>query len=284
MRLALTGAIVAAALAGAAAPAEAASIDLRRVTARVTIVPQARPDVQVVMLKTNPRIPLRVYRSLGGDMVVADANWMDWLFWNLGTSCARSDGHLTPSRLGAPIPYEDLPQIVVYTPMDARVQASGAIEGVVGHADSLTLMSGGCGQWTLADVKNDLNVDSAGWNEIRGGQAGRMFVRIAGSASIDERGAARGLEVDIAGSGAVRIGAASGPVSVHIAGGGDVDIAGGHATSLATHIAGSGDIRYEGVADEMDAGIAGSGQISVAKVTGPVHKTVTGSGAIDVGP
>lgn len=283
MRLALTGTLAALSLAGLTAPASAASIDFRHIAARVTIVPQARDDVQVVILKTSPRMPLKIYQGMGGATVVGNAGWTSW-FWNPGPSCDRIDGQLIPRLFGAgAVGFDDLPQIVVYTPMDAKVRASGAVYGVVGHADSLELMSAGCGDWTIANIKNALSVDLAGWNAVRAGHAGKLTVRIGGAASISSQGAADGLAIAIGGSGSVKVAEASGPVSVRIAGGGDIDIRGGHATTLGAHIAGSGDVKYGGVADTLDARIAGSGEIDVAKVTGPVSKSIAGSGSIDVG-
>jgi hypothetical protein len=283
VRLALIGSLATLSLAGLAAPAGAASIDFRHIAARVTIVPQARSDVQVVIVKTSARMPLKVYQGMAGETVVQNASWTSW-FWNPGPSCDRIDGQLIPRIFGAgAVSFDDLPQIVVYTPLDAKVMATGALFGAVGRADSLELMSAGCGDWTVANIKNALVVDSAGWNEVRSGRAGKMTVRIGGAASIHSQGVADGLQINVAGSGSVKVAEASGPVSVNIAGGGDIDIRGGHATTLSTHIAGSGDIKYEGVADTLDAHIAGSGEIDVAKVTGQVSKSIAGSGSIDVG-
>ena len=62
--------ILGAALAMAGAARAASELDLRRAVVRVTIIPEARPDVAVSVIRANPRLPLRISRE--GDRVIVD--------------------------------------------------------------------------------------------------------------------------------------------------------------------------------------------------------------------
>jgi hypothetical protein len=282
MRRILSFILAAVFLAGAGS-ATAQTISFKNIAARVVIIPEARSDVQVLFLKINPRLPMRVVSLPNDTTQVQPANWTGW-FWGPHADCG-SEGD-SPSvnvpGMGA-IAYDDLPQITVRVPMDAKVVAGGAIYGSAGRSQSLHLVIAGCGDWTVANVENQLWVEFAGSGRLHTGSAGTMSLRIAGAATTTTTEVRNGLTLSVAGVGNVRVGDVSGPLGVHLAGGGDVHIAGGRATTMAVHIAGSGMVDYGGVADSLDANIAGSGDIRAAKVIGAVNKFIAGSGTVDVG-
>jgi len=269
---------------GWAGIASAQAVEFRNVSARVTILPEDRADVKVIILKTNPNLPLRIEQGFGNRTIVRGAEWFG-LFWGAHADCNFDNG--TPStmvpRVGA-VAYDDLPQIVVRVPEDAVVDAGGAIYGSVGRAHSLRLRVAGCGEWTVANVENDLNVASAGSGRLHTGSAGHMNLDIAGASTATTTEVQDGLNVSIAGAGDVRVGQASGSVDVSMAGGGNVRIDGGRASALDVNIMGSGNVDYGGVADTLRASIAGSGDVHAAKVLGAVNKSIAGSGSVDVGP
>jgi hypothetical protein len=270
-------------VAGRAAAADP-SIEFKNVSARVVIIPEDRSDVQVIFLKTNPRLPMKVDKGYGDTTIVEPLNWTNWL-WRPHANCDSRDDNPTISIPGiGDVDYDDLPQITVRVPMDAHVKAGGAIYGVAGRSQSMRLVIAGCGDWTLANVQNDLFVDYAGAGQLHTGSAGSMTLRIAGAATVTTTEVRDGFGVSVAGVGNVHVKSASGPLGVHLAGGGDVRIDDGRATTMAVHIAGSGNVVFGGVADSLDADIAGSGDIRAAKVTGAVNKFIAGSGTIDVGP
>jgi hypothetical protein len=280
----LLGLVLAAVFLAGAGSAGAQTIAFKNVAARVVIIPEARSDVQVLFLKTNPRMPLKVVHLFNDTTQVQPANWTGWL-WGPHASCDSGQDHpvATVPGLGE-IAYDDLPQITVRVPMDAKVVAGGAIYGSAGRSQSLHLVIAGCGDWTVANVQDRLWVEFAGSGRLHTGAAGTMTLRIAGAATSTTTDVQNGLTLNIAGVGNVRVGSASGPLDVHLAGGGDVHIANGRATTMAVHIAGSGNVDFGGVADTLDANIAGSGEIRAAKVLGAVNKFVAGSGSVDVGP
>jgi hypothetical protein len=279
---------VAAALVLAGPALASGVVEMRNVTARVTVIPEARDNVQVTVLKANPRLPLRVRRGLDGAVVIdGDAGGGDWFRMWLGgriTHCPSDGDRPTVSVVGVgEIGFDDLPQIVIRTPMQARVRTRGAIVGAVGRSDALDLSIGGCDRWTIANVRNNLKIDEAGSGRVRAGSAGALTVRIAGSGDVAATEIANGLTVEIAGSGNVSAASASGPIKLEVAGDGDISLGGGHASELTVKIAGAGDVDYRGVADAMDASIAGSGDVYAAKVTGSVTKSIIGSGRIEAG-
>ena len=286
LRLALTAAAMIASTSASAA--SAASLEIRDAVLRVTVFPEARSDIAVQVIKTNIKLPLRVSRRDDGRVIVdgspEDNGWLNGLIGRRAASCNFSAQRpsVTVWGVGA-IDVDDMPQIIVRTPMDAEVSTSGAIIGSINRSDSLVLSIAGCDDWTIANVRGRLNIHDAGSGRIRTGAAGDLTLNIAGSASLRTRAIANGVHAHIAGAGEVDIEDASGPIQVDIAGHGDVRIGGGHATDMRVSIVGSGDVAYKGVADNLRAAIAGSGEIVVAKVTGEVRKSIAGSGAIDVG-
>ncbi len=283
----LVGLGLAAAALAAATSVSAASLEIRDAVVRVTVLPEQRSDVVVQIVKTNAKLPLRVTREDDGRVVVdggPDENWLGGLLGRRAASCNYTSQHPSVTVWGVgSIDVDDMPQIIVHTPMDAEVSTSGATIGSINRADSLMLSIAGCDDWTVANVRGRLQIHDAGSGQIRTGAAGELSLNIAGSGALHTHAIANGVTAHIAGSGEVDIEQASGPIQVEIAGHGDVRIGGGHATDMRVSIVGSGDVAYKGVADNLRAAIAGSGEIVVAKVTGSVRKSIAGSGAIDVG-
>jgi hypothetical protein len=286
MRLFMGLSLAAAALA-AAPSAGAASVEIRDAVVRVTVLPEARSDVVVQIIRTNPKLPLRVTREGDGRVVVdggPDDSWLGGWLGRRAASCNFSGAHPSVTVWGVgSISLDDMPRIIVRTPMDAEVSTSGATIGTINRTESLTLSIAGCDDWTVGNVRGRMKIHNAGSGQIRTGSAGELVMNIAGSGTLRTRAIGNGVSARIAGSGEVDIEQASGPIDVSIAGHGDVRIGGGHATDMKVSIVGSGDVAYKGVADNLRAAIAGSGEIVVAKVTGDVRKSIAGSGSIDVG-
>jgi hypothetical protein len=182
-----------------------------------------------------------------------------------------------------PISYGNMAQIVVRTPMDARVSAGGAVFGEVGRSENLELRVAGCGDWVVANVQGHMSLSDSGSGDVRTGSAGEARISTAGSGDIYTRAIAHGLEANIAGSSDIHVAEASGPVKVRITGSGDLGVGGGHASDIDVFIAGSGDVTYRGVAETVTAFVAGSGDVNVAHVNGAVKKSIAGSGDVNIG-
>lgn len=275
MRLPMATAAVMCVLAGDAA--HAASLEIRDAVVRVTVVPEDRADIQVVVVGPRAQLPLRIRER--GDRVTVDGG----LGRRIGT-CSRDGATVAVEVRGlGPVAYADLPELVVRTPRDVHVEAGGAVFGKVGRSASLDLGNSGCGDWEVADVRGRATVNQAGSGDTRLGASGALKVRVAGSGDVLAAGVGGGLSVSIAGAGAVRVRSIAGPLQVDVAGPGDVVVRGGRATSMKVLVAGSGDVTFGGTADTLRARIAGSGDVRVAAVRGQVTKSIMGSGAVRIG-
>jgi hypothetical protein len=262
----------------ASAAAAAPSAEIREAAARVTVLPEARTDIDVVLIKANARLPIWI--SKVGDKVVIHGD-----VGHMITNCAGGwTGKPTVNVwMRGRFAYDDLPRLLIRTPLDVRVSAGDAVFGAIGHARNVDLGNHGCGDWTVADVDGLMHLGVAGSGDVRTGSAGTATIGIAGSGDVATRTVRDGLGANIAGSGSLTAAAVNGSMSVHVAGSGDVKVRAGQVTKMSVSVGGSGDVRFGGVAGSLEANVAGSGDVSVAHVTGPVIKHVAGSGDVDVG-
>jgi len=276
MRLWVGLACSAAALALSGA-ASAADVDIRYAAVRVIVIPEARSDVAVSVVRSNPRMRITVARL--GDSVVVNGG-----LGLRGANCTSFFGRRGVHVWGMGfIPYDDLPQIVVRTPVDAKVRAGGAVFGIVDRTQSLDLANAGCGDWSVANVAGPFTLRLSGSGDVRGGSAGSADVKISGSSDVYLQDIHNGLDSSISGSGDLHTASVSGPMHVRVAGSGDVIAPAGQVTDLVVSVAGSGDVRLGGVAKTLEASVAGSGDVSVGRVTGSVSKHIAGSGSVSVG-
>ena len=271
----------------AAGPACAAQLIIRDAVVEVRVIPQDRDNIEVHIQKANPKLPLTVENGLGGDVIVdGGQRYGMWKFLLGGrtTDCMNGDSAHQVHVWGVGNVREDeLPQIIVLTPKDARVSTNGATFGTIERSSAVRLSIAGCDQWTIANVEGSLDLHDAGVGIVHAGSAGSMNLRIAGMADVTTHDIANGAEFQVAGVGKIHTLAVSGPIKVHIAGHADVTIDGGHASDIDVHIAGSGKLHDLGTADTLEASIAGSGDINVAHVSGAVTKSIAGVGTVNVG-
>lgn len=277
MRTALALMAAAAAALGAAG-AQAATLEIKDAVARVVVVPEARSDIKVEVTRPNPKLPIMMRTQ--GDRVILDGD----LGHNRIHNCrgAGETSVVEVRGLGG-VGWNEMPQVVIHTPRDVKVDAGGAVFGSVGRASSVDLGNSGCGDWTLANVEGTVKVSQAGSGDTRMGSAGSAKFRLAGSGDVATAAINGPLDITIAGSGSARVKSISGPLTISIAGSGNVDVEGGRATEMKVTVAGSGDVDFHGSADSLKARIAGSGDIRAAEVKGEVSKTILGSGSVKVG-
>ncbi|HEY5071507.1 MAG TPA: DUF2807 domain-containing protein [Caulobacteraceae bacterium] len=277
MRDFLTTALVLAASAACGAAAAAPMVEIDHAVARVTVLPEARPDITVTVTRANPRLPLRISRD--GDRVVIDGG-----LTMRPHGCHTAFGHTRVFVFGlGDFDLADLPQVVVHAPMDVDVGAGDTVFGAIGRSGSVDLRIGGCGGWTVANVAGPMRISISGSGDARTGAAGSADLRISGSGDIHTREIRGGLTAATSGSGDIEAAAIHGPLRVHVAGSGDVRAHGGEATEMRVSVSGSGDVLFSGVAQSLEASIAGSGDVTVGRVTGSVTKHVAGSGEVRIG-
>jgi len=282
MRLIAIAGLAAAAIAATAGTAAAKEreprVVVKNAVARVTVIPQDRADVQVVIKTHDPRLTLTVEKK--GDRTIVDGD----LKWNKIRNCRGT--HDTASadvRDMGTVQWKDMPEVIIYTPRDVEIGASGAVWGYIGRASSVNFSNAGCGDWTIANVSGRLDIAQAGSGDVLAGDVGGLDLSVAGSGDTRLKAVSGKADISIAGSGNVIMASLNGDLDVSIAGSGDIRIFGGRASSVDVSVAGSGDIRFAGEATKVDASFMGSGDLWVTKA-GSVDKTVMGSGGVHVGP
>lgn len=269
----------------AAGAASAADVKIEHAVARVVVIPEARSDVGVEIVRGSAELPaLQVRRR--GDRVEIDGG----LRRRIGACSGDASGASQPGE-GARVRVRGIgevevsqaPLIVVRTPMDVDVEANGAVYGAVGRdATSVELGNGGCGSWTVGNTAGRLDLSVAGSGDVRAGTSGDLDVSVAGSGDV-VAGATRSFEAAVAGSGNVVVARVDGNVDISIAGSGDVTVRAGRAPSLDVAIAGSGDVHFGGEVGNVNASLIGSGDVRIASVTGSIDRSVIGSGQVIVG-
>jgi hypothetical protein len=269
--------VVAAGSAVAFAAQAAPTVELRGLAARVTVIPESRRDIAVAMARPDPRLPVQVRRF--GDHV--------YVFGDVARrvhGCRTPQGGRVVSVWGRPpFPLEQLPQIVIRTPLDVRLTAGDAVFGDIQRSASVDFVNKGCGDWTVADVQGRLRLSQAGAGDARVGSAGSGDLSVAGSGGVSTGEVRGGLTAISSGSGDITVAGVSGPVDARVAGPGNITLASGSVGAMSASIAGSGAVTLHGVAASLRASIAGTGDVSVDRVTGPVVKQIFGSGVVRVG-
>lgn len=294
MKLAIASAIAVAALAGPALAQPGPEVEIRHAVARVAVVVEDRTDIAVEVEQGASGLPaIQVTREGGNVRIDGGLGGRRGLFGRgdglrncrSGPDNARTPGEgasVEVRSLGR-INLSDAPLIVIRTPRNVDVDASGAVFGSVGRgAASIDLGNAGCGDWNVANTDGRMSLGVAGSGDIRAGTSSALEASISGAGSITA-GATRGLEISVSGAGDVTIARVDGPTEISLAGAGDVAVRGGTAPTLSIEIAGVGDVDFDGVAGDVDVSLAGAGDVNIARATGSVSRSVAGVGDIHIG-
>lgn len=275
MRLSTT--ILAAAAALTASVAQAASVEIRDAVARVTVVPQDRPDIKVEIVRAHPKLPLTV--NVSGDRTVIDGD-LDRKI----TDCSGMGENARINVRGVgKVAYAEMPQVVIYTPRDVDVGANGAVIGAIGRSANLELGNSGCGNWTVADVSGEAELHQSGAGNVKMGTAGRLDLHISGAGNLRAVAVRAGMDARLSGAGGVTIGSFAGALDAQVSGVGQIRVDEGRASRIKASVSGIGGIDFGGVAQDLQASISGLGNIRVRQVTGSVSKSVSGAGRIKIG-
>lgn len=295
MKPVITSTVIAA-VAAMAAPAfakDGPEVEIRHAVARVAVIVEDRTDVAVEVEQGASGLPAIQVTRVGNEVRI-DGGLRRRGFLNRRDSIQEcrsgpdnaqrpGDGASVEVRDHGRINISDAPLIVIRTPRQVDVSASGAVFGSVGRgASSVELGNSGCGYWNVANTEGPVSLSIAGSGDIRAGASTSLDISIAGSGSTTA-GATRGLEVAIAGSGDVVVARIDGPMDVSVAGSGDVLVRDGTSPNVDISIAGSGDVNFGGVAVDVDLSILGGGDVTIARATGSVSRSIAGSGDIRIG-
>jgi hypothetical protein len=295
MKPVITSAIVAA-VAAMAAPAfakDGPEVEIDHAVARVAVIVEDRSDIAVEVEQGSSGLPAIQVTRVGNEVRI-DGGLRRRGFLNRRDSiqeCRSGPDNAQRPGDGASVEVRDLgrinisdaPLIVIRTPRQVDVSASGAVFGSVGRgAASVELGSSGCGYWNVANTEGPLSLSIGGSGDIRAGSSTALDISIGGSGSVTA-GATRDLEIAIGGSGDVAVARIDGPLDVAIGGSGDVIVRDGTSPDVSISIAGSGDVNFGGVAGDVDVSIAGGGDVTIARATGSVSRSIVGSGDIRIG-
>ncbi|HUZ13731.1 MAG TPA: hypothetical protein VMU93_12895 [Caulobacteraceae bacterium] len=279
MRQLLSALVLAAVLMAAQGVRAAPAVEIRNAVARVVVSPEPRADIEVEVVRADPRLPLRIWRFAG-------RTFIDGGLGRRVRTCSTQNGEPSAKVAGVGVvAYQAMPQVIVHTPLQARVYVMGgdAVWGRVGRSQTLDFANAGCGEWRLGDVSGRMKVSVAGAGGVRAGQASEAELYADGAGSILAGAVAHGVYAMNLGSGQIQIASVSGPFTARIAGAGSVRAAEGRVSTMQAEVAGSGGISFDGVAGALTASVHGSGDVTVARVTGPVRKAIVGSGTVRVG-
>ena len=276
--MALKIALLAAAAALTAGTAGAAVIDIRDAVVRVTVIPEARNDVAVEVVRPNGQLPLRV--STLGDRTIIDRG----LHHDI-RDCSRDGPNARVKVRGVgTVSWDEMPQIVIRAPRAVAIQSNGAAYGAIGRSSSLDLRNSGCAGWTIADVAGDASIYESGAGSVRMGAANRLTVRLSGAGQVHATQVRTSVDAVLSGAGGFKLDQlAGGALNAQVSGVGQIRVADGRASTMRAQVSGVGGVSFGGAADSLDAQISGFGGIKVREVRGPIRKSVSGAGSVTIG-
>ena len=296
MKPAIASAVIAAVIAMAAPalakPGDGPAVEIRHAVARVAVIVEDRTDVAVEVEQGTSGLPA-IQVSRVGNEVRIDGGLRRNGFFNRGSSIRNCRSGPADGQPGAGASVEvhdvgrvnlsDAPLIVIRTPRNVNLDASGAVFGSIGRgAASVDLGNGGCGNWNVANTEGPVSLSISGSGDIRAGTSSALDVSLSGAGTVTA-GATRNLDVSVSGAGDIVIARIDGPADISVSGAGDVAIRAGAVPNLSVSVSGVGDVDFDGVAVDVDVSISGAGDVSIARATGSVDRSVSGVGDIRIG-
>ncbi|MEY4556285.1 MAG: hypothetical protein RL093_1404, partial [Pseudomonadota bacterium] len=177
---AVAAAVVAVAAPAFAKPGDGPEVEIRHAVARVAVIVEDRADVAVEVEQGSSGLPA-IQVSRVGNEVRIDGGLRRRGFFNRGDgirecrsgpdNAARpGDGASVEVRDHGRINISDAPLIVIRTPRNVDVSASGAVFGSIGRgATSVELGNAGCGYWNVANTEGPVSLSIAGSGDLRAG-------------------------------------------------------------------------------------------------------------------
>lgn len=269
-------------------------VEIQNAVARVIVMVEDRTDIVVEVQMGSEDLPRPTLRTVGRKTIVDGGlaarrgafggRGMQVQNCRSGPDDAAQPGQGASVQLAARrIDVSQAPLIIIRSPRQVHVEASGAVFGAIGRgATSLELANGGCGDWTVANVAGPVELALGGSGRAMMGTSRALDATLGGSGSV-MAGATDALELTIGGSGQARVAEVNGSIDVTIGGSGSVAIPRGRSERVEVVIGGSGDVSFGGVATNADVTIAGSGDVRLGQVTGNLERNVFGSGGVTVG-
>ncbi len=229
-----------------------------------------------------PRSAQADIRTLrGSQLVLTDSMSQDTI---IETDPALA-GHIRVSMDGnlACLTLTDATTTAVVTASDCG-DDDGTLHIDVPRGTAITITNSGAGDIRLGDTEGALTASLNGSGDLRGGNVGRLFLGVHGSANVTLGAARDGATVEMTGDGDVRLAGVSGALVLTHHGNGD--FAAGHIDGPSADIdsSGSGDLLIgEGSVGRLSAQLHGDGGLGVAATVRDARVTASGGGDVKLG-
>lgn len=292
----------------------ASTVRLEHAAAIVTVIPEDRSNVDVVV-SPGARVPAPTVRLTGDGVVINGGlrNRVRGCMSTLGRTQVRISGIGNVAR-------DELPRITIRAPRALDISIGNAGVTTIGPSAGGSATFNGCGDATMAATSGALDVDLNGSGDVEvarvggvlaaalngsgslrieradaeaalrlngsgdldvGSVAGRLDARVTGSGSLEVASAGGDTRLALTGSGDVDAGAVTGSLDAQLQGSGSIDVASVAGPSATLNLTSSGDIRVRGGrVDRLSASSAGSGSVRFAGVAGVTRASVAGSGDV----
>jgi hypothetical protein len=232
----------------------ARSLDVRQVSADVTIEPHPGSDMEVTITGPSSEVKAITARKQGNTLLIegepGGVGRSGVTIISGGGSIRISSGHSIFDRqdivMGGISSGDSETKLSIKVPVGAPVSVSGL-----------------SGKTRIGDTRGPLTVNITGGGDVEAGSVNDATLRVQGS-------------------GDVRVSEVNGAASAQVQGSGDIDIEGGHITNLNVSVMGSGDVTVDGTAETASLTVMGSGDIRVAHVRQQPMQSQMGSGRIRV--
>ena len=265
----LLGAATLAGMVAASGAAHAAGLDIRNAALRVVVIPEARSDVSVTVVKANPRLPLqRLHRRVRAD------HRRRRLRARLGPLRRPADQLRRGGR-------QPLDQRLGRRPLHLRRAARGRGAHAAGRprrrsaaacsapsrppsASIWSPAAAASGSWPTS--RTSWPFATAARRGFAPGPPPKWRLDATGSGGIWTGAAARALDARCQRIGRDQRPAGVGPGAAQATGSGSIRIAGGQSDAFKAHVSGSGGVAFLGRADSVQSGLSGSGAVEVGAV------------------
>ena len=287
-----------------AAGAEATpTLVLKNLRAEVEIVPEARPDISVVVEANGSSDPPPVV-SAAGDRVTVEGNIPTGRQgYRVSLNLDRRMDVVEMKRRShlARVQRPDLMRIVVHAPMKFKVKSNAYVFGHIGPSETLGVSDNGDGEWRIDPVSGDFSMEGDGGTDFHVATSRTASVGLLGTGNVtlgDTQSLYSGQfgsgdlvasrvslksDISISGVGDFEAKYVSGAMDILITDAGSARIEDGDAAKLKVRtIDGLGSVVFGGTVKDADINIGTAAKVRIHKVTGTLAKTTRQQATVDI--
>lgn len=258
---------------GSAAPA--AELVLDGLVARITILPEPRSDIYVVVRPGGSGLPSVSVTQEGERTIVTSGVEVG--------ACAQSGATMRVGlRDGRQVEMGEAPEIIVRAPRSFRVEgADSALIGRIERSEDLHIRQAGCAFWDIGEVVT-LQADMSGGAHLTASGAATANLAAAAGAAVTI-GPVANLVAEASAGGMIGVAAVNGAVEASASGGGRIEIGSGRATTFRAVASSGGRILHRGEIVNLHATAVAGGQIEVSQAESILSRSVSAGGQVIVG-